>query len=81
MLDKVLKMIKMITDIEKLDDTKILVHINNKLADEIIFKNVSLLVKKKKKSNGKYYPEIFLEETLRYKALVILKCLRFFFNF
>lgn len=64
MLDKVLKMIKMITDIEKLDDTKIMVHINSKLADEIIFKNVMLLVSCVQKNNGKYYPEIFLEKSL-----------------
>ena len=46
MLDKVLNKIKNITDIEKFDDTKILIDTDDKLPDDITLKNVITLVLK-----------------------------------
>ena len=46
MLDKVLNKIKNITDIEKFDDTKILIDTDDKLPDDITLKNVIILVLK-----------------------------------
>ena len=64
MLDKVLDKIKEITGIEKFNDTNILIDTDDKVVDEIIFKNVMILMACVIKGDGKFYPQIFLEEAL-----------------
>ena len=65
MLNKVLNRIKEIRDIEKFDNTKILVDTDDKLPDDIIFKNVVvLLMTCVIKDYGKFYPQLFLEEAM-----------------
>ena len=63
MLDKVLDKTKEILGIEKFDETKILIDKNDKLPDDITSKNVVIL-KTCLLKDGKFYPEIFLEEAL-----------------
>ena len=63
-LDKVLDDIKETIDIEKFDDIKILIDMNNELPDDITFKNVVILMTCVIKDNDKIYPKIFLEEAL-----------------
>ena len=46
------------------DDTKILVDTDDKLLDDIIFKNVVKLITCVIKNDGKFYPQLFLEEAL-----------------
>ena len=73
MLDKVLSKIKNITDIEKFDDTKILIDTDDKLPDDITLKNVIILVLKTLwykyviKEDDTFYPQLFLEEILHGK--------------
>ena len=62
-LDKVLGKIKMIIDIEKFDDTKILIDTGDKLADEVTIDNVVILVSSVIKDDDKFYPQL-LEEAL-----------------
>ena len=64
MLDKVLDKIKAIISIDKLDDTKILININDKLPDGNIFINVVILMACVIKDDGKFYQQVFLEEAL-----------------
>ena len=64
MLDKVLDKIKEKMGTEKFDDTKILTDIDNKLHDDITLKNIAILVTCVSKDDGKFYPQIFLEEAL-----------------
>ena len=45
MLDKVLDKITEIINIEKLDDIKILIETDNKLSDDITFKNIVILTR------------------------------------
>ena len=59
MLNKILNRIKEIRDIQKFDNTKILVD-----TDDIIFKNVVLLMTCVIKDYGKFYPQLFLEEAM-----------------
>ena len=62
-LVKVLGKIKGI-GIEKLDDTKILIDTDDKLPDDITFKNAVILMAFIIKDGDKFYPQLFLEETL-----------------
>ena len=64
MLDKVLEKIKETTGIIELDDTKILIHTDDILPDYITLKNVVILTICIIKDDGKFYPQIFLEEAL-----------------
>ena len=64
MLDKVLDKLKKIIDIEQIDNTKILIDIDDELPDDITFKNVVILMTCVIKDDCKYHPRIFLEEVL-----------------
>ena len=64
MLDKVLDQIKEIIGIEKFDDTQILIDRDDKLPDDMILKNAVILTTCVIKDDSKFYPQIFLEETL-----------------
>ena len=64
-LDKVLEKIKDILGIEKYDETKILIDTGNKLPDTL--KNVVILMTCVIK-DGKFYPQLFLEEALTLPA-------------
>lgn len=57
------KIIKIIV-VEKFDDTKMLIKTDNKLPDEIILKNVVILITCVIKNGDKFYPQIFFEEAL-----------------
>ena len=50
-----------IVGIEKFDDTKILIDIDNKLPDDITLKNVVVLMTCVIKEGNRFYPQIFLE--------------------
>ena len=63
-LDKVSDKIKMIVAIEKFDDTKIFIETDDKLPDNVTLKNVVKLITCVIKDNDKFYPQIFLEETI-----------------
>ena len=63
-LDKVSDKIKMIVGIEKFDDTKIFIETDDKLPDNVTLKNVVKLITCVIKDNDKFYPQIFLEETI-----------------
>ena len=58
MLVKILDKVKVIMDIEKFDDTKILTDI------DITLKNVAMLIKSIVKDGDKLFPKLFLEESL-----------------
>ena len=58
MLVKILDKVKVIMDIEKFDDTKILTDI------DITLKNVVMLIKSIVKDGDKLFPKLFLEESL-----------------
>ena len=58
MLDKVLDKIEMILGIEKFDDAKILIDMDDKLFSEVTLKNV-VLIFHIIKDYGKFYPQIF----------------------
>ena len=67
LLDKILVLdkIKMIIDIEKFEDTKILFDADNKLADEVtLMKNAVILITCVIKDDDKLFLQIFLEEAL-----------------
>ena len=63
-LDKVSDKIKMIVGLEKFDDTKIFIETDDKLPDNVTLKNVVKLITCVIKDNDKFYPQIFLEETI-----------------
>ena len=63
-LDKVLDKIKKIIGIEKFGHTKILSDSDDKLPDDITFKNVVILMICVIKDDDKFYPQLFLEEAL-----------------
>ena len=50
-----------IVGIEKFDDTKILIDIDNKFPDDITLKNVVVLMTCVIKEGNRFYPQIFLE--------------------
>ena len=58
MLVKILDKVKVIMDIEKFDDTKILTDI------DITLKNVAMLIESIVKDGDKLFPKLFLEESL-----------------
>ena len=58
----VLDKIKMIRGIEKIDNTKMLIEADNKLADEIKLKNVVVLITCVIKGGDKFYPQLFLKD-------------------
>ena len=64
MIHKVLDKIKETIGIAKFDDAKILLDTDDKLPDYITLKNVVILITYIIKDDGKFYPQIFLEEAL-----------------
>ena len=50
--------------IEKLNNSKILIYTEKRLAYEVTLKNVMILISCVVKADDKFYPEIFLEEAL-----------------
>ena len=58
-LDKVLDNIKEIIGIEKFDDTKILMNTEDKLTNDITFKNVVILVTCVIKGDDKFHLQLF----------------------
>ena len=64
MLDKVLDRIKKIIGIENFDDTK---DTDDKLRNDITFKNIMILMTYVIKDHGKFHPQLFLEEALFHK--------------
>ena len=67
MLDKVSDKIKEIIGIWKLDDTKISIDADDRLADNITLKNVVTLITCVTKDDNKFYPQLFLEEAFYHK--------------
>ena len=70
MLVKVLDKIKKILGIEKSDDTKILSDTDDKLPDDTALKDIVILITCFIKNDGKFYPQIFLEEIFLVAFLV-----------
>ena len=62
--DQVLDKIKEIIGIEKFDDTKILIDTDDKLPDDITLKNFVTLMTCIIRGDGKFYPQLCLEEAL-----------------
>ena len=54
--------IKEIICIEKFDDTKVLIETDDKLPDDITFKNDVILMTCVIKDDDRFYPHLFLEE-------------------
>ena len=54
--------IKEIICIEKFDDTKVLIETDDKLPDDITFKNDVILMTCAIKDDDRFYPQLFLEE-------------------
>ena len=54
--------IKEIICIEKFDDTKVLIETDDKLPDDITFKNDVILTTCVIKDDDRFYPQLFLEE-------------------
>ena len=54
--------IKEIICIEKFDDTKVLIETDDKLPDDITFKNDVILMTCVIKDDDRFYPQLFLEE-------------------
>ena len=63
-LDKVLKEIKKLAGIKKFEDVKVLIDADDKFPDDIILKNVVILITCVLKEDDKLYLQISLEETL-----------------
>ena len=63
-LDKVTDRIKKIIGIEEFDNTQILIDANDILPDDVTFKNAVVLMTSVIKGDGKFYPQLFLEEAL-----------------
>ena len=63
-LDEVLDRIKEIIGIEKFDNTKILVDKDDKLPDDVTKNMLKYLMTFIIKDDGKFYPQLFLEESL-----------------
>ena len=60
--DIVLDRIKKIIGIEKFDNTKILIEIDDKLPDDITLKNAVILMTFVVKDGNRFFPQLFLEE-------------------
>ena len=65
-LDRTLDKIKR-KDIEKLDDTKILIDTDDKLPDDITLKNAVILMTCVIKDGNKFYPQLFFKKELHDK--------------
>ena len=63
-LDKVLHKIKEIIGTEKFDYTKIFIATDDELPEDIALKNVLILMTCIIKDDGKFYPQMLLEEVL-----------------
>ena len=63
-LDKVLKEIKKLAGIKEFEDVKVLIDADDKFPDDIILKNVVILITYVIKEDDKLYLQISLEETL-----------------
>ena len=63
-LNKILDNIKETISIVKFDNAKILIDTNDKLPDHVTLRNVVILMTCIIKNDGKFYPQIFLEEAL-----------------
>ena len=63
-LDEVLDRIKEIIGIEKFDNTKILVDKDDKLPDDVTKNMLKYLMTFIITDDGKFYPQLFLEESL-----------------
>ena len=61
-LHNILDQIKKIIYIQKFDDAKILIKTDNKSPDDINSKNVVILITCIIRGDGRFYPQIFLEE-------------------
>ena len=61
-LYKVLDKLKETIGIEKLGNTEILIVIDDRLPEDIIFKNFVILITCILHGYGKFYPQLFLEE-------------------
>ena len=61
-LDKILAKIKKIIGIERFDDTKILIEIDDKLPGDVTLKNVVILITCVIKDEDKVHPKLYLEE-------------------
>ena len=61
-LYKVLDKLKETIGIEKLGNTEILIVIDDRLPEDIIFKNFVILITCILNGYGKFYPQLFLEE-------------------
>ena len=64
MLHKVLNKNKEIIGLEKFDDTKILIDMDDKLPDDVSLKNVVILITYVVRDDSKFYSQIFLGEAL-----------------
>ena len=64
MLDKALDKIKGTIGIEKFDNTKILIDIDDKLPNDITFKNAVVLIACLIKDDNKFYLQQLLERAL-----------------
>ena len=64
MLDKVLGKIAEMIGIEKFDDTKIFIDADDKLSNDIIFKNIVILITCVITDGNKFYLQLLLEEAL-----------------
>ena len=64
MLHKVLNKNKEIIGLEKFDDTKILIDMDDKLPDDVSLKNVVILITYVVRDDSKFYPQTFLGEAL-----------------
>ena len=64
MLDKVLGKIAEMIGIEKFDNTKIFIDADDKLSNDIIFKNIVILITCVITDDNKFYLHLLLEEAL-----------------
>ena len=64
MIDKLLDKIKEIIDIEKFDDTQILIDNDDKLAGDITLKSAVILMASVMKDDDKFYPQIFPDKKI-----------------
>ena len=64
MLDKVLGKIAEMIGIEKFDNTKIFIDADDKLSNDIIFKNIVILITCVITDDNKFYLQLLLEEAL-----------------
>ena len=58
MLRKVMEKIKWIIDIEKFDNTELLIDTDHKIPDDITLKNIVMLITCVIKNDSKFYPQL-----------------------